>query len=512
MEGIRLAELCATTSLFTDLGSGQPVEHGLQTCLVAMRLAGEIGCDDDELRDVLYVSLLRFLGCTAASHELADLGGGDERHILGGMATVTMGTAAEELLQLARIAAPGVSRWRRARILLSALSDPAQSDRLLGAHCEAASRLAGDIGLPSSVCVALEHGYARWDGEGVPDGVGGEAIPRALRISVIARDIELWAREAGDDAAVRTMRARRGRAYDPTIVDTALSIGVGRLRRVEADLWQEVLSLEPDPPLAIGGSGIDDALRALGDFADLKHPSLTGHSRRVERIVAAACRVRGFDRAATARTRRAASVHDVGVVAVPVRAFERPADRTVPVVDEQLRVHPIWSQRLLARCTGLESVAVLAARHHERTDGSGYPAGLKGAMDSAAGLLASAVAFDEAVHTDERGGDVARRAGVDRLVGLAGEGRLDSSDVSAIIEAAGEHAPLVDVERPAGLSEREVQVLRLIATGHTNRQIATRLGITARTVGAHVEHIYDKVGVGSRAAATLFAAQHDLIT
>lgn len=511
MERIRLAELCATASLFTDLGSGQPVEHGLRTCLVAMRLAQAVGCDEDERRDVMYVSLLRFLGCTAGSHALAELGGGDERHILGGLAMVTMGSSVEELLQLARVAAPGASRLRRARLLLSALADQGQSDRLLGAHCEAASRLAGDIGLPATVRVALEHAYARWDGEGTPAGAAGEAIPRALRISVVARDLELWAREAGDDAAGRTLRARRGRAYDPAVVDVALGVGVSPLRVVEEDLWEEVLSLEPDPPRVVDGRGLDDALRALGDFADLKHPSLSGHSRRVEAIVDAACRSRGLDAAAAISARRAASVHDVGVVAVPASAFERPASRAGLATDERLRVHPIWSQRLLARCPGLESVAVLAARHHERTDGSGYPSGLSGAMEPAAGLLTCAVALDEAIHVQPEGGDAARRAGVDRLVALAGEGRLDRSDVAAVVEAAGEHAPLIDAERPAGLSEREVQVLRLIAVGHTNREIATRLGISAKTVGAHVEHIYDKAGVGSRAAATLFAAQHGLI-
>jgi HD-GYP domain-containing protein (c-di-GMP phosphodiesterase class II)/DNA-binding CsgD family transcriptional regulator len=511
MERIRLAELCATTSLFTDLGSGQPVEHGLRTCLVAMRLADRLGCDPAERRDVLYVSLLRFLGCTAGSHELVELGGGDERHILAGMARVTMGSSVEELLHMVRIAAPGASRAQRARVLLAALADTDLDERLLAAHCEAASRLAADMGLPPTVQQALAHGFARWDGDGVPGGVEGEDVPLALRISVVARDIELWARDADDREALKTLRARRGRAYDPQVVDAALDTDPSSLRRTDGDLWDEVVSLEPAPPLVVGDTALDDALRALGDFGDLKHPSLSGQSRRVERIVVDACRARGLDGEDGIVARRGASVHEVGVVAVPGRAFE-PRGAGAPAMTEQLRLHPAWSERLLARCPGLEAVATLAGRHHERIDGSGYPAGLAGDLGPAAGLLAGAVAYEACRRADGRDGDAARKAAAESLSELAREGRLTRADASAVIEAVGERAPLIEVDRPAGLTEREVQVLRLLATGCTNRRISAELGISVKTVGAHVEHIYDKTGVGSRAGATLFAAQNDLLS
>jgi DNA-binding NarL/FixJ family response regulator len=64
---------------------------------------------------------------------------------------------------------------------------------------------------------------------------------------------------------------------------------------------------------------------------------------------------------------------------------------------------------------------------------------------------------------------------------------------------------------PAGLSDREVEVLRLVARGLSNREIAQRLVVSPRTAEHHVQHIYSKIGVSSRAAAALFAMEHDLV-
>ena len=159
MDRVRLAELCAATSLFTDLGTGQPAEHGLRTCLVAMRLARALGLAADVRGEVFYVSLLRFLGCT------------------------------------------GQRLPQRLRALARALTDPKGGERLLEAHCEVGARLATEMGLPQRVAATLEFAYARWDGRGVPAGVAGEDIPASVRVSIVARDLELWARETSTEAA-----------------------------------------------------------------------------------------------------------------------------------------------------------------------------------------------------------------------------------------------------------------------------------------------------------------------
>lgn len=166
----------------------------------------------------------------------------------------------------------------------------------------------------------------------------------------------------------------------------------------------------------------------------------------------------------------------------------------------------------MGRCLGLEQVATVAGLHHERLDGSGYPSGLAGDPGRVSSLLACAVLFDEMTSTSSSAGAGLGQTDVaSEMAHLAGSGVLSRGDVDAVLGAVGVTAPLVEVGRPAGLTEREVEVLGLLAHGGTNREIAEGLGISAKTVGAHVEHIYAKAGVRSRAAATLFAMRHDLV-
>ncbi len=163
---------------------------------------------------------------------------------------------------------------------------------------------------------------------------------------------------------------------------------------------------------------------------------------------------------------------------------------------------------MLGRCIGLDRVTLAAGQHHERRDGSGYPFGLAGDLGRVLGLLAVVVLFDELTAIGDRREDVDVAA---EMAALADAGALDQRDVHTVLEAVGLDAPRARVDRPAGLTEREVDVLGLLAHGLINRQIADALGVWVKTAGAHIEHIYTKVGVRSRAAATLFTLQHDLV-
>lgn len=502
MDRVRLAELCMATSLFTDLGTGQPTEHGLHACRAAMRLAAALGCDTDVRREVFYVSLLRFLGCTADAHQVGALAGDDEIGFLAGMAPVTMGSPREQIGRMIGLVAASRPIPQRLRALARAVTDPKGKQRLLEAHCEVAVRLADEMGLPTGVVAALGDAFARWDGRGVPADSGTD-IPLSVRVSIIARDTELWGREVGADAARRVLEDRRGAAYDPTAVDVALGIGVEALLDNDEDVWDTLLDLEPVPHVRVSGPAQVRALGALGDFADLKLPERSGYSRRIARIVAAAAEAAGLDAAERVVLVRAALVHDVGVVAVPADVW-RSQPRPGSSGWEQVRLHPHWSERVLARCSGLGRVATVAGRHHERLDGTGYPAGLTGDIDRASRLLSCAVLYDELRTTGTA--DVAAE-----LARLVATGALREEDVRAVLGGVGIAAPLLEAVRVADLTEREVEVLSLLARGGTNRQIAEQLSVSVKTVGAHVEHIYVKAGVRSRAAATLFAMQHDLL-
>jgi DNA-binding NarL/FixJ family response regulator len=83
--------------------------------------------------------------------------------------------------------------------------------------------------------------------------------------------------------------------------------------------------------------------------------------------------------------------------------------------------------------------------------------------------------------------------------------------VEAVLAAAGHERVGTRAPAPAGLSDRELEVLRLVARGLTNKEVAARLDISVKTAGHHVQHIFGKIGVTTRAAAGLFAMQNDLL-
>jgi HD-GYP domain-containing protein (c-di-GMP phosphodiesterase class II) len=506
VDDVRLAELVAAISLATDLGTGQPMEHALRTCQLSMRVAGELGLPAAVRSEVFHVALLRFLGCTADAPELAHYAGGDNVAFVAAMAPVYLGSAGERLRALARGVGRGRPAPRRVRLLARALRD----GRSVVAHCEVGARLATRLGLDPGVVHALAHAYERWDGGGQPDGLAGDAIPVAVRVVVVARDAVLWHRLAGPDEALRVLAARRGHAYDPAVVDAVRRVGVG------ADdggpVWDEVLAEEPAPARRIGGADLDRALAAVGDFADLRSHWTRGRSARVAGIAADAGRAFRLPEADVVRLRRAALVADVGAVGVPAGIWDRTAPLGVPDL-ERIRLHAYLSERVLDRCVGLRPLAALAGAHHERLDGSGYHRGTAAAhLPAAARVLAAADVWTALREDRAHRPALPPARAVDALRAEAAAGRLDHDAVRAVLAAAGERPVRRTLgTRPAGLTEREIEVLRLIARGHSNREVAARLAISPKTAGHHVGHIYTKIGVTTRPAAALFAMEHGLL-
>lgn len=513
VSAFRLTELVAAVSMATDLGTGQPMEHALRTCRLAMVVADELRLDAATTSDVYQVALLRFLGCTADAPETAQLAGGDNIAFLAAMAPVIMGTRAGTARTLVRSLGPGQPARRRARLVAGAVSDPGGAARSLSAHCEVGSRLAARLGLGAGVVNALLHAYERWDGRGFPDGLAGEAIPTAVRVVVVVRDAVLWQRLAGTGAAAEMLVSRRGRAYDPAVVDAVRAVGIpaddGR------SVWDEVLAAEPPPARWIGAAALDDALAAVGDFTDMRSARTRGRSSRLSWLAQAAGREAGMPESEATLLRRAGLVADIGAVGVPTTVWEH-NETLAPEVNEQVRLHPYLSERVLSRCGGLEPLTALAGSHHERLDGSGYHRGSTGAhLPRAARLLAAAEMWTSLREDGAHRPALAPRGARDVLRDEVTAGRLDREAAEAVIsvaDAGGDDAGRSRrVPHPGGLSDREVEVLRLIARGMRNREVAARLFLSPKTIGHHVAHIYAKIGVTTRPGAALFAMEHDLL-
>jgi HD-GYP domain-containing protein (c-di-GMP phosphodiesterase class II) len=195
---------------------------------------------------------------------------------------------------------------------------------------------------------------------------------------------------------------------------------------------------------------------------------------------------------------------------VPNAIWDKPGPLS-PAELERARMHVYLTERMLSSSTALAPLAAIAGQHHERLDGSGYPRGLTGADITPAGrLLAAADSYHARLEPrPHRPAKTAEQAAAELREDVR-RGRIDSDAARAVLAAAG-HRSGKRREWPAGLTDREVEVLRLLARGMTNKEIAARLVISPKTVGAHVEHIYSKLGVNNRALAGLFAARHGLI-
>jgi HD-GYP domain-containing protein (c-di-GMP phosphodiesterase class II) len=511
---IRLAELIASLSLATDLGLGQPLERELGVCLAALELADRLGCGARERSEVYYVALLAHVGCTAAAPYLASWAGGDEIGFQRG--AQVLGPAAEPgevLPHLVRRLAEGRPLPARVRLVARQVVGGKRQFGVMAANlCEGAGLLARRLRMPGEVARALGQLMSRWDGNGVPSGVAGEEISRPLRIVRVAHDLVALAAARDPKAATAVLRRRRGRGYAPDVVDAALAEPDALLRAAAAhDAWERVIAVEPEPVATIPSAELNTVARAFGEFVDLKVGFLRGHSIRVAALAAAGMQALGHPRVEAAEVQAAGLLHDIGRVAVPNGIWEKRGPLTAGEW-ERVRLHPYYTQRVLERSAALAPLALTAGSHHERLDGSGYHRAATAAqLGVGARLLAAADAYDAITH--DRPYRPARPVGEARhaLGEMVRGGMLDKRAVDAVCEAAG-GAPLgVRQGYPAGLTEREAEVLRLVAQGRTNREIAEALVITEKTAGHHVEHIYNKIGVSTRVGAALFAMQHDLL-
>jgi HD-GYP domain-containing protein (c-di-GMP phosphodiesterase class II) len=371
--------------------------------------------------------------------------------------------------------------------------------------------MADQLGLGGEVSEPLQQVFTRWDGRGVPSGLGGEAIAIPVRLYHIASDVEVAHRSRGLDAALELVRARSGTQLDPSLVDAFCADAAEVVEGVDAVAdWIALIEAEPGLQQRLTDVELDSALETIADFTDLRSPSRAGHSRAVAELSAQAARLSALPEAEVTNVRRAGLLHDLGMHGIPATILDKPGPLT-SAESERMRMHAYYTERMLARPPALALVGDVASKVNERLDGSGYHRGLPGAaIPAPARILTAADAFQ--AMTEPRSYRQARtpKEATAELAAEVREGGLASEAVEAVLAAAG----LRRSKRPsgpAGLTPREVEVLVLVARGASTKQVARALGITAKTAGTHIERIYSKTGASSRSTATLFAVQHGLL-
>ncbi|WP_153394139.1 HD domain-containing phosphohydrolase [Ornithinicoccus halotolerans] len=503
----RLLELLGGLALITDLGAGAPMEESLKRAVLAVRLARTSGCGPEEVSDVLYTSLLQHLGCTAAAHEGAQTWGEDiavTRHAFltdftdpkDVWRTYVHGLAESTGQSRLRVVTTGVVSGRKG-----------QTAAMTGT-CETARDAARRLGLAPSVQDALFHGLTMWNGHGRPR-VAGELIPVPIRVTHVASVAAMFALLAGPEAACAHVRNRSGSYLDPGLADTFLTHRKALLAGLdEIDPYDELLDLEPDPVRLVAEEQVEEVARTFGDLADLKSPWLHGHSRGVAQLASGASEQLGLDEVRAVRI--AGYLHDLGKVAVSSRIWDKPAPLTA-AEREQARLHAYHGERVLARVPALAAVAHLVGRHHERLDGTGYHRGAGATqLTMPARVLAAADSYRSRIEDRPHRPAATAADAAAHLRREVHHGHLDGDAVHAVLAAAG-IPTAVRRSRPAGLTDRQLEVLVLVAAGLSNKEIAQRLVISRRTAEHHLQDAYLKIGASSRAAAALFVMEHGLL-
>jgi len=524
---------------------GQPLEHGLRTAVLAVRIAQMMDLPDDDQVTVFYTGLLHFAGCTAES-EIDARFFGDELSARPQMMAVAFGTRRELITTASRVAHPGRARLARAAAMArSAFGGVAEFRKWAASHCDVASVLGARMGFSDQVQTALRHLWERWDGRGMPGELRGDQIPVAVRLMQVAQDADMAWGEGGAALADHVLTERAGSGLDPGAVAAFRSLGEPAYLDLDApSIWEIALFTEPGSQPVVSEDRLDACLSAIADFADLKSMWTLGHSRGVAGLAERAAVAAGLPGADQVLLRRAGLVHDIGRVAVPVNVWAKPGPLNRDEL-EQVRLHAYHTERVLDAAAGLRPLARLAGSHGERCDGSGYHRGSRSAeLPLTAWLLAAADCYHAMGEPRPHRRALPAAAAARELSREAEAGRLAPDAVHAVLTAAGRAqpgrptgsaaerpppgprpagpepagrrptgpaGPRPAASRPAGLSERECEVLGLLASGLATKQVARRLGISPKTCDHHIQRLYGKAGVSTRAGATLFALEHGLV-
>jgi HD-GYP domain-containing protein (c-di-GMP phosphodiesterase class II)/DNA-binding CsgD family transcriptional regulator len=505
---VRLAEVVAALALSTDLATGLPLEHSLRRTLVAVWLGAESGLDGDDLRDAYYVALLGSVGCVLDGAALARFVA-DDIVFRADMFELDMTKPMVALRYLARTVGRGEGPVRRAASLIGMATQTNTVCR------EVAVNVGGLLDLGPVVRQALGQCDEHWNGKSSVLGLSGEQISIHARLFRLAQDIDVFNRSGGMDVAVAVVRARSGSYYDPRLAELFVTRARGLRSRLEVpSVWDAVLAAEPEPPRTLAAAEFDALAAQIANFIDMRSQYTVGHSIAVATLAeAAAYRLDlGAD---DARTLRAAGLlHDLGRAGIPVSLWDKRGPLTA-VERDRLERHPALTEVVLARSASLGRLGTLAGLHHERLDGSGYRGVTATSLPITARVLAVADAYQSKLEPRPYRKQFTPGQAAAWVRDQAAAGKFDGEAARAVLDVGG-HGDMIAAggmpsTLPAGLTKREVEVLRLIVRGMSNREIAESLFLSPKTVGRHVETIYTKTTVTTRVGATLFAIEHGLV-
>jgi HD-GYP domain-containing protein (c-di-GMP phosphodiesterase class II) len=433
---VRLGEVLAALTYALDLAEGQSAGHALRACVLGMTLAERLGLGADERSELYYAHLLKDAGCSSNASRVAALLDADDQVVKRQLKLTDWSRLSHRARYASRVAArdaPQSARLRRLALL--ARRPDAQRD-FTRLRCERGAEIAAGLGFPAPTSQAIRALDEHWDGSGHPEGLRHDAIPLAARIMCVAQTVDVFRTAHGPKVALDVARRRRGRWFDPELVDLLDAELLEEAPTDPEELGRAVTSHEPGESVLIAdAAGLDRIAYAFADVIDAKSPATAGHSHRVAGLVEAAAVQLGEP--APQELVQAALLHDIGKLSLSSRILDKPGALT-PREWEAVREHPLYTERVLSRIEPLKPVAAVAAAHHERLDGSGYPHALRGdQLPRPARLLAVADVFEALTASRPYRPQLTSEQALAHLREEAKAGRLDADCVEALAAAAG---------------------------------------------------------------------------
>ena len=504
-------EVLRTLSLASDLGVGLSPQHGLRACYIALRIAEQLGLDFEDQKDIVDVALLKNAGCTSWTTQVAAMIRGDEIAARREMLYVReFGDMREVLSWAAKFVGAGAPLpGRVARLADFMVSGRDFMREGFESGAEVACRIGERLGASENARRGLQSLFEQWNGKGMPRGLRGEAIPLISRIVFVAGYVEVAFATEGVAAAKELAHERSGSAFDPRIVRAFASVSAG------SGFWEPlqdgsfVAAIEAQMPGA-APENIEEFALCCADFVDMKAYWLAGHSRRVAALAERLARRLRFTEDRVRDVRLAGLVHDLGLVSVPSFILNKPADELAAAEQSAIEAHGEVLPSLFGRISGLRLIGEIARSHHERPAPGDTGDGADFVL--AAALVSVANEFDELTHDAPGKPAIEADVALARVQALFAEtGFAPAADALAAELGAQDEPKGGGGPPPGGLTAREVEVLGLLASGLSRKQIAARLGLRESTVRSHMEHIYSKLDVSTRVGAVLFAIEHGLV-
>lgn len=374
-----LAQILGAFSYALDLTEGQPAGHSVRSCWIGSQIGIAIGLTPVQRHQLYYTLLLKDLGCSSNAARICELYQADDRAFKQGYKTVGTSLAATLHFVFSRTA---VSRPWQSRV--SAVSKiirngDAIAQDLIVTRCTRGADIARSLRFPEPVSEGIYSLDEHWDGSGRPNRLRGHAIPLFSRIALLAQIVDVFHQHAGAQAALDEIARRSGSWLDPELVTVALRLGAKK------SFWSDLASpfveakltplAPPDHELVVDDEYLDDIAAAFGSVIDAKSPFTSGHSTRVAALSSSLAKEMGMLEPRRRWLHRAALLHDVGKLGVSNAILDKPAGLNEKEWAE-MRDHAVHTRAILDRIGALSDISSVAASHHERLDGRGYPLGL----------------------------------------------------------------------------------------------------------------------------------------